>query len=181
MRAYNILVLAALQSRHNRASALVLDLFTTFVSTYCYSLSGFQRVGPYQALQNSPLHTDVSGAYASIKLWLLLVGHAATQRRRSTEAFGESKRPGLTAGTEELLTSKLVWNELWPPFERVVAVLEAETHAGNATVRVQSPGKSLPLTHSRRRCPPRYGPPSQTCCCSCASLDRLCLTQPLSS
>ena len=134
LRAYNILVLAALQSQHNRASALVLDLFTTFVSTYCYSLSGFQRTGPYQALQNSPLHTDVSGAYASIKLWLLLVQHASTQRRHSTEAFGENRQEKLPAGAAEMLTYKMIWNELWPPFERVMTVLEADTHAGTVTV-----------------------------------------------
>ena len=160
---------------------MVLDLFTTFVSTYCSSLSGFQRVGPYQALQNSPLHTDVSGAYASIKLWLLLVQHAATQRRRSTEAFGESHRPGLIAGTEELLTSKMIWNELWPPFERVMTVLEADTHAGHVTASVQRLGQPAILTFFRRRCPPRYGPPSQTYCCFCASLGRWCWTKPLNS
>lgn len=144
-------------------------------------MSGFQRIGPYQALQNSPLHTDVSGAYASIKLWLLLVSHAAAQRRRSTEPFGETRQEGLPTGTEELLTSKMIWNELWPPYERVMTVLEAETHAGIVTVSVSYAGKCLLLTFLHRHCLQRSGPPLQTYCCSCASPDRLFSTQLLNS
>lgn len=147
------------------------------MSTYCYSLSGFQRIGPYQALQNSPLHTDISGAYASIKLWLLLVPHAAAQRRHSTDAFGGNRQEGLPTGTEELLTSKMIWNELWPPFERIMTVLEADTHTGNVTVSVSNAIKPHPLTSPHRHCPRRSGPPSQTCCCSCANHDSLFSTQ----
>ncbi|TFY64018.1 hypothetical protein EVJ58_g2900 [Rhodofomes roseus] len=133
LRSWNILILAALQSRHQRSASLVLDLFTTFVSAYCSALAGFQRVAmPYQALQQSPAHTDVSGAYASIKLWLLLAGHVEVQKQRSVEAIGSLREEDYT-GTETLLTSKMIWNELWPPFERAMSALEAEVHAGSGT------------------------------------------------
>ncbi|KZT67735.1 hypothetical protein DAEQUDRAFT_712938 [Daedalea quercina L-15889] len=134
LRAWNILVLAALQSRHSRSASLVLDLFTPFASAYCNSLIGYQRIGgPYQTAQYDPVHTDVSIAYASIKLWLLLAQHVAAQKQRSASAFGEGTQQGGSGVSETILMSKMIWNELWPPFERVVAVLEAETHAGNVT------------------------------------------------
>lgn len=69
---------------------------------------------------------DISRAYASIKLWLLLTQKVSNG---SEENLKQQK------SSDEGDSSRKVWNELWPPFESVVVAVEAETQNGNFSVR----------------------------------------------
>jgi hypothetical protein len=62
--------------------------------------------------------TDINHAYIAIKLWLLLA---------------QAKASAGDGGTVYSLT---VWNELWPPFERLVNMLESEIQSGTPSVRI---------------------------------------------
>lgn len=128
LRFWNNLVLAALQNSRMASATLVFEYFSIFTLAYSHCLGAYHQ--PQQLLSvdsTGSAQTDVSGAYLSIKLWLLLVRRAAERHR---ERLGEQGRAGSQHDTE-VLTMKMVWNELWPPFERVMTVLEADTHAGN--------------------------------------------------
>ena len=72
-------------------------------------------------------HSDISYAYASIKLWLLLA------RKAAREHPGVDATGALQDG--EGLAAKMVWNELWPPFEAVITAFETDARSGHATVR----------------------------------------------
>lgn len=60
--------------------------------------------------------TDINHAYISIKLWLMLAQREAT---------------ATSIGT---ITALAVWNELWPPFESLMNILEAEAQVGTISV-----------------------------------------------
>jgi hypothetical protein len=62
--------------------------------------------------------TDINHAYIAIKLWLLLA-----QRKSSTDDGGNA-------------TALMVWNELWPPFEAMIGVLETDFQMGMSMVGV---------------------------------------------
>ena len=70
-------------------------------------------------------HADISTAYTSIKLWLLLARKAASGHP-SEDATG-----ALLDG--EGLAAKMVWNELWPPFETVIAAFEGDARSGTVS------------------------------------------------
>jgi hypothetical protein len=62
--------------------------------------------------------TDINHAYIAIKLWLLLA-----QRKSVTDNGGNA-------------TALMVWNELWPPFEAMIGILEADVQLGLSMVGV---------------------------------------------
>jgi hypothetical protein len=101
---------------------MLLARFQTFVATYYKELRSFTRSGvgrpEYMAANNMINHS-----YASIKLWLLLSQKLASKRAGVDENdFGK------------YLDGLMIWNELWPHFERLVNVFEAED-TGNPSVR----------------------------------------------
>lgn len=70
-------------------------------------------------------HADISTAYASIKLWLLLA------RKAACEHPGVDASGALVDG--EGVAAKMVWNELWPPFETVITVFEGDARSGTVS------------------------------------------------
>ena len=127
VRVWNILALAALSRPDGAASALLFEHFLTFSFAYSQSLSPYQSVqGLDHPDAQDRAHADLSYAYAAIKLWLLLSRKAA------------SGHPGVDATGAlqdgEGLAAKMVWNELWPPFEIVIAAFEIDARAGNVSV-----------------------------------------------
>ena len=74
--------------------------------------------------------SEVNQAFIAIKLWLLLA------RRSSEEALLIDENAALAAMTctSEDRSASLVWNELWPPFERLVSFQEAEMESGDSAV-----------------------------------------------
>ena len=73
-------------------------------------------------------HADISYAYASIKLWLLLARKAAAEQPAVSASGGLQDFEGYTV--------KMVWNELWPPFESVIEAFEMDARAGSNSVSV---------------------------------------------
>ncbi len=87
----------------------------TFSSAYQATLRGYLQAGtspPESAI------TDINHAYVAIKLWLMLA-----QKRAVKEDEGS-------------ISAFMVWNELWPPFESLVNVFEAEVQVGLSMVSI---------------------------------------------
>ncbi|KAF9454513.1 hypothetical protein P691DRAFT_770412 [Macrolepiota fuliginosa MF-IS2] len=110
MRAWNILAIAALSDNAN--NFWVTQLFKQLKS---FSTMYFSALWPYMKSPGSvpdSATADINQAYLAIKLWLVIA-------RQSEEAHQVG----------ELVYSS-VWNELWPPFESIVNVLETEAQTG---------------------------------------------------
>lgn len=127
IRVWNILLIGALSRPDGAAALLMFQHFTAFTLAYNTALNQYQSPAHIASSDaQDRAHGDISYAYASIKLWLLLARKAAAERP-PLDASG-----GLQDG--EALAAQMVWNELWPPFEHVVAAFEADVHAGNSSV-----------------------------------------------
>ncbi|TFK89146.1 hypothetical protein K466DRAFT_545801 [Polyporus arcularius HHB13444] len=131
VRGWNNLALAALSRPSGTSAAMLFEHFSTFSLAYNLSISQYQSV---QMLDNSEAqdraHADISYAYAAIKLWLLLarkasIGHSGVD---ATGALQDA----------EGIAAKMVWNELWPPFEAVITAFEMDAHGGNVLPLVSS-------------------------------------------
>ncbi|KAK0483676.1 hypothetical protein IW261DRAFT_1464504 [Armillaria novae-zelandiae] len=109
IRAWNVLILAALMDPSENWITLMYMQLPTFSSAYQATLRGYLQAGtspPDSAI------TDINHAYVAIKLWLMLA-----QKRAAKEEEGS-------------ISAFMVWNELWPPFESLVNVFEAEVQVG---------------------------------------------------
>ena len=126
VRVWNVLALAALSRPSGSSAALLFEHFSIFTHTYCISLQPYQTV---HALDNSDAqdhaHADIGTAYASIKLWLLLA------RKAASEHPGVDASGALVDG--EGMAAKMVWNELWPPFETIIAAFEGDARTGTVS------------------------------------------------
>ncbi|CDO71214.1 hypothetical protein BN946_scf184863.g9 [Trametes cinnabarina] len=131
VRVWNILLIGALPRTSTMTATLLFQHFPFFTLAYSTSLS------PYGTPSGSDgpdaqdrAHADISYAYASIKLWLLLARKIAGEQ--------SSVAPSGALQDNEGAAAKMIWNELWPPFENVVNAFEADVRAG----------KNLPLAAS---------------------------------
>ena len=128
---WNILALAALSRPTGVSAAILFEYFHTFSLAYNTSLNPYQTAANLDGAgpdAQDRAHADVSCAYAAIKLWLLLARKASAGHPGHDAAGALKDGEGMAAG--------LVWNELWPPFEAVLAAFEAEARAGNGSVRL---------------------------------------------
>ncbi|KAK0459777.1 uncharacterized protein EV420DRAFT_1620288 [Desarmillaria tabescens] len=109
IRAWNMLVLSALMDPSESWITLMYMQLPTFSSAYQATLREYLQAGtspPESAI------TDINHAYVAIKLWLMLA------QKRAVKEDGGS------------ISAFMVWNELWPPFESLVNVFEAEVQVG---------------------------------------------------
>ena len=121
VRAWNLVLLAALSSNSTAAAATLFDYFQGFVYVYQRTLSVHQHSN-CEGLQDV-VHADVSRAYASIKLWMLL-------GRKASAIQEVSILPGnVVAQDRESTLNRKIWNELWPPFEAVLTTIENDAQA----------------------------------------------------
>lgn len=74
--------------------------------------------------------SDINQAFIAIKLWLLLARKCAEEAL----AIGLDAPQSATGFMTEDRNASLVWNELWPPFERLVTLSEADAEVGDLTV-----------------------------------------------
>ncbi|KAK0210802.1 hypothetical protein DFS33DRAFT_1251098 [Desarmillaria ectypa] len=109
VRAWNVLVLSALMDPSENWITLMYMQLPTFSSAYQATLRGYLQACP--SPPESAI-TDINHAYVAIKLWLMLA-----QKRAVKEDEGS-------------ISAFMVWNELWPPFESLVNVFEAEVQVG---------------------------------------------------
>lgn len=70
---------------------------------------------------------EINRAYVAIKLWLLVI-------QTSDTVQGDARDVEINFDKESDNFAKLIWNELWPPFERIVTSFEADAINGNAPV-----------------------------------------------
>lgn len=72
-----------------------------------------------------------------MKLWLLLVRRAAVRWCELHASLGEDGNGGVNAVIQdkEMQATKMVWNELWPPFESVMSAFETNALTGILSVR----------------------------------------------
>ncbi|KAJ7235476.1 hypothetical protein B0H12DRAFT_1141671 [Mycena haematopus] len=109
VRSWNLIVLAALlDSSSNQQITPIFDLLSAFSMIHHAVLRAYIQ----GAIALESATTDINHAYIAIKLWLLLA-----QRKSQTDNGGNA-------------TALMVWNELWPPFEAMVGILEAGFQMG---------------------------------------------------
>lgn len=168
-----MLALAALRNIHKQSAALLFGYFSIFALAYSHALGVFQQ--PQQLLSvdsQDSAHIEISNAYVAIKLWLLLVRKTASSHRESRERLGDLDNADVLQDGE-ILATKMVWNELWPPFGRVMSVLEADVLAGHVSVCMfttyaHRKADRAFYSHWHQRC----GRQSPSCSCSSANLAR---------
>lgn len=80
---------------------------------------------------------DLNRAYVSIRLWLLLVHMFETNQAGVVEG-----------GMVRENSAKMLWNELWPPFETIVLSLENDALNGSVSVKHGSPLEQVIHSHS---------------------------------
>ncbi|KAJ6596919.1 hypothetical protein DFH09DRAFT_972654 [Mycena vulgaris] len=110
VRSWNILILAVLLDNSADQIIPMFNLLSAFSVTHHAVLRAYTQsaIGP----SSESATTDINHAYIAIKLWLLLA-----QRKSATDNGGNA-------------TALMVWNELWPPFEAMIGVLEADFQMG---------------------------------------------------
>ncbi|KDQ60796.1 hypothetical protein JAAARDRAFT_173016 [Jaapia argillacea MUCL 33604] len=118
VRAWNMIVLSALRESSLMSVSAVLEHFSTFLAIYYASLRGFTTNISNLSESAAP---DINHAYAAIKLWMLLV---RKRHQNTMKLAGEAK------GQEDA-TTRMVWNDLWPPFETIVAAFEGDAQGGS--------------------------------------------------
>ena len=99
--------------------------FPAFVTSYFVSLEPLQIVSSDQIALGDVEPSIVSRAYISMKLWLL-AGHSS-----SRIALGRDMDIQVDSNIHG---RRMVWNELWPPFETVVLNLHHSNSAANSVV-----------------------------------------------
>lgn len=73
---------------------------------------------------------DINRAYIAIKLWLLVIHNFDVV---AAEGMGEESREiEFERGSDSF--ARMIWNELWPPFERIVTLFEVGASNGNVPV-----------------------------------------------
>ncbi|EPQ58100.1 hypothetical protein GLOTRDRAFT_72136 [Gloeophyllum trabeum ATCC 11539] len=118
IRSWNVLLVTALCTDLKASSRLLLDNFPTFLVMYHRCLKSYHIAEPGTIGLTG---ADVNYAYISIKLWLLLA-HRVSSIREETGAASSNK---------EDATSRMLWNDLWPPFEHLLAAFEEDAQLGS--------------------------------------------------
>ncbi|KAF8212195.1 hypothetical protein K438DRAFT_1231208 [Mycena galopus ATCC 62051] len=110
VRSWNVILLAALlDNSSNQQITPLFDLLSAFSMTHHTVLRAYTQ-GAIGTLESAT--SDINHAYIAIKLWLLLA-----QRKSQTDNGGNA-------------TALMVWNELWPPFEAMIGILETDFQLG---------------------------------------------------
>ena len=105
VRAWNILFLASLMGPREHLQDLLFAELPNFLRAYQSTLRFDSRPGSGYPETWS---TDINHGYIAIKLWIMLAHITASNRESDVAYF-------------------IVWNELWPPFERLLHFLENES------------------------------------------------------
>lgn len=129
VRAWNLILLAALSSNSTAAAAILFDYFHGFALVYHRSLRAYQQVN-YDNSQDVA-HADISRAYTAIKLWMLLCRKATAIQQVSVA------QNNVNALDKESALARMIWNELWPPFEMVLTAIENDPQPENHLVRIR--------------------------------------------
>ncbi|EKM55576.1 uncharacterized protein PHACADRAFT_256290 [Phanerochaete carnosa HHB-10118-sp] len=129
VRTWNAIVLAGLSVNGSQSPSLLLRYFHAFVLPYYTSLEPLQAISEHQGLGDVESN-QISRAYIAIKLWLLVV------LRLLGSGLGTSSEESTDIAS--LHQCRMVWNELWPPFEAVVINLLHVHGAANSLLLASS-------------------------------------------
>lgn len=131
VRSWNILLLAVLLDNSGNQTTPMFDLLSAFSAIHHAVLRAYTQsaINPVESAT-----TDINHAYIAIKLWLLLA-----QRK-------------CLAGNGGNATPLMVWNELWPPFEAMIGVLETDFQLGMSMVGICSDMKTWVTDSTRDYC-----------------------------
>lgn len=137
IRAWSALALSALSDTSTLAANHLLVNISSFSLTYAASLQALSmRLAPTETYA-----LDLNQVYTAIKLWMMLCRKRETTAHNS-QLYGDivlSKGVGMSLEEFEAATKeRTVWNELWPPFENVLAASAIGDGSEDLTV-------SLPL------------------------------------
>lgn len=107
------MILAALQEPSDKWVATLFDNLSAFsfihyAALRTYLSSGISR--PESAI------TDINQAFIAVKLWLMLAQRVSTTLSNA-------------GGDVSIEAPLIVWNELWPPFESLMSILEIDAQA----------------------------------------------------
>ncbi|CAK5277405.1 unnamed protein product [Mycena citricolor] len=105
VRTWNITLLAILLENSTTAIGPVFGMFSAFSTLHNSTLRAYSTL----ATNVDEATTDINHAYIALKLWLLLIHKTSAESNAS---------------------ALMVWNELWPPFERLIGVLEGNLGMG---------------------------------------------------
>ena len=129
VRAWNIVLLAALSTEGSRCSSLLLQNFNSFTSSFFTSLTPGGPITPdYLALED----IEISRAYIAVKLWLLLARKASQGGGGDFDTTGGMDSEEV--GDEEAATTRMIWNQLWPLFLTALHALEQDGQAMSTSV-----------------------------------------------
>ncbi|KAK7054868.1 hypothetical protein VNI00_003331 [Paramarasmius palmivorus] len=109
VRGWNILLLAALKEESLQWMDLMCSLLGAFTTAHHTALRNHTQS---HGIITEAAILDINHAYIAIKLWLILAQHKLKE-----------------VGTSNDVAFR-VWDTLWPPFEALVNVFEAEAQAG---------------------------------------------------
>ncbi|KAF9482782.1 hypothetical protein BDN70DRAFT_800871 [Pholiota conissans] len=109
LRSWNILLLITLQNMDDDWQTMIYDNFHSFTSVYSTMLRQYVSSGLSSAAMAT---TDINQAHIALRLWLML-GHSIST---------------IIHNGETVVTG--IWNQLWPPFEGLLNVLETEARVG---------------------------------------------------
>lgn len=138
VRAWNIILLKAIQVRSKTTNKRLVMHLSDFSPAYHASLQRHSSSGGHPS---EVTVTDINQAYISIKLWLLLASTCCESN------FGEDPSSVVMVMNDDKVSDEraaiAIWNELWPPFERLLYVYETDMAAADVSV-------------SRKLCNPFY-------------------------
>ncbi|KAG0707722.1 hypothetical protein DFH29DRAFT_594927 [Suillus ampliporus] len=106
VRAWNILLLGVLSDSADTHIRVLLEQLNVFTPAYYKCLGTYVHEG---TTPSESAVADVEHAFIALKLWLLL-----------------AQMP-LVNSTRESPSVKVIWNELWPPFEALVDLFKADS------------------------------------------------------
>jgi len=127
VRTWNILAFAALSDPSNSWSSILFAHFSTFSFAYNVSLRGFTISGA-GSLESS--QADINHAYNGIKLWTLL----ALKNFRLEGMSPSRDRDPVGFEDNEDAATRMVWDELWPPFALLADSFEPEPRTSLAAL-----------------------------------------------
>lgn len=126
---WNILLLEALQrSTFENVLAQLFAQLQSFSAAYYASL---QASHSHFSSFHDVLAFDINHAYIAIKLWLLLSLRVSGKGLNENEGGSSSESEYQFS---EDRNASLVWNELWPAFESLILLSDADAEMFDVTV-----------------------------------------------
>ena len=125
VRTWNILLLVVLEKE---LDSKIANQFLACISFFSPSYHGSLRTPlNYFSIPVELTTSDVNHAYIALKLWMLLA-QKCSLGTKDQHLLDDTKQ------TFETRNEHLVWNELWPSFDKLVMISEVDAENGEVPV-----------------------------------------------